>query len=100
AVSIIARSSSVADTGRPDRTVDRGPGVGDAATLAALRSARPLLALVLAGVAFALPARASAAARLGPCSGTGTVGLQCTEVDVPLDRTGAVPGTIPLHVEV
>jgi len=29
-----------------------------------------------------------------------TAGLQCTTVNVPLDRTGAVPGTIPLHVEV
>jgi pimeloyl-ACP methyl ester carboxylesterase len=67
--------------------------------LAALQLVRPLLALLLAGVAVALPARASAAARLGPCPGTRTVGLQCTEVEVPLDRTGVVPGTIPLHVE-
>ena len=29
-----------------------------------------------------------------------TAGLQCTTVTVPLDRTGAVPGTIGLHVEV
>ncbi len=29
-----------------------------------------------------------------------TPGLQCTRVDVPLDRTGATPGTISLHVEV
>jgi pimeloyl-ACP methyl ester carboxylesterase len=29
-----------------------------------------------------------------------TAGLQCTTVTVPLDRTGAVPGTIALHVEV
>jgi pimeloyl-ACP methyl ester carboxylesterase len=29
-----------------------------------------------------------------------TKGLVCSEVDVPLDRTGAVAGTIPLHVEV
>jgi pimeloyl-ACP methyl ester carboxylesterase len=29
-----------------------------------------------------------------------TKGLVCSEVDVPLDRSGAVAGTIPLHVEV
>ncbi len=27
-------------------------------------------------------------------------GLVCTEVEVPLDRSGAVEGTIPLHVEI
>lgn len=32
-----------------------------------------------------------------PC-GT-TAGLRCYQVDVPLDRTGQVPGTISLHVE-
>jgi pimeloyl-ACP methyl ester carboxylesterase len=29
-----------------------------------------------------------------------TPGLTCLEVPVPLDRTGATPGTIPLHAEV
>jgi hypothetical protein len=42
---------------------------------------------------FAYPAVASA--KCGK-----TKGLVCSEVDVPLDRTGAVAGTIPLHVEV
>lgn len=32
----------------------------------------------------------------GPC---GQNGLVCLQVNVPLDRTGAVPGTIGLHVE-
>lgn len=30
----------------------------------------------------------------------GAEGLVCSEVDVPLDRTGVFPGTVPLHVEV
>src|SRR5690242_19278477 len=29
----------------------------------------------------------------------GSSGLVCTQVVVPLDRTGAVPGTVSLHVE-
>jgi pimeloyl-ACP methyl ester carboxylesterase len=29
----------------------------------------------------------------------GASGLVCSVVDVPLDRTGVVPGTVPLHVE-
>lgn len=33
-----------------------------------------------------------------PCGST--PGLSCLEVDVPLDRTGVVPGTVALHVEV
>src|SRR5581483_8106697 len=41
--------------------------------------------------AAAVPAKAQAAC--------GTNGLVCTQVVVPLDRTGVVPGTITLHVE-
>jgi pimeloyl-ACP methyl ester carboxylesterase len=59
---------------------------------------RLLLGLVLVAV-LALPGQAHAAIPLTPCPGA-TDGLQCGTVVVPLDRTGAVPGTIPLHVEV
>jgi pimeloyl-ACP methyl ester carboxylesterase len=45
--------------------------------------------------AHAAQPTAGAAAKCGT-----TKGLVCSEVDVPLDRSGAVPGTIPLHVEV
>jgi pimeloyl-ACP methyl ester carboxylesterase len=40
-----------------------------------------------------------AAARSAQSCGE-TPGLVCTQVDVPLDRTGQTPGTISLHVEV
>lgn len=45
----------------------------------------------------ALPAAAGAARPLGPCPNP-TTGLQCATVDVPLDRTGRVPGTVHLAV--
>ncbi len=48
---------------------------------------------------LATPGQARAAIALSPCPQT-TDGVQCGTVDVPLDRSGAVPGTIPLHVEV
>jgi pimeloyl-ACP methyl ester carboxylesterase len=53
---------------------------------------------VLAVAATSVALVGAAAAHAAACSTTTKV--QCTEVDVPLDRTGAVPGTIPLHVEV
>ena len=53
---------------------------------------------VLAVAATVVALVGAAAAQAAACS-TATK-VQCTEVDVPLDRTGAVPGTIPLHVEV
>jgi pimeloyl-ACP methyl ester carboxylesterase len=56
-----------------------------------------IFALALVAVAL-LPGLARAAARLAPCGKT--PGLECTQVDVPLDRSGAVPGTVSLHVEV
>ena len=59
---------------------------------------RFLLGLVLAA-ALAAPGTAHAAIPLTPCPDT-TNGLQCGTVAVPLDRTGVVPGTIGLHVEV
>jgi pimeloyl-ACP methyl ester carboxylesterase len=45
--------------------------------------------------AIRLPARSKTAGT--PCGNT--PGLQCSELAVPLDRTGATPGTISLHVE-
>ena len=73
-----------------------------------LRSAVPvfaLLALLIAGSASAGPPRRLFAYAAQPTAGASTKcgttkGLVCSVVDVPLDRTGAVPGTIPLHVEV
>jgi pimeloyl-ACP methyl ester carboxylesterase len=59
---------------------------------------RLLLGLAVALV-LAAPGQARAAISLSPCP-QATDGVQCGTVDVPLDRTGAVPGTIPLHVEV
>ena len=46
------------------------------------------------------PNSAAALAAETPCGGqTQTPGLLCSQVDVPLDSTGVVPGTISLHVE-
>jgi pimeloyl-ACP methyl ester carboxylesterase len=59
---------------------------------------RFLLGLALA-FALAAPAQARAAVNLTPCPDA-TNGLQCGTVDVPLDRSGGMPGTIGLHVEV
>jgi pimeloyl-ACP methyl ester carboxylesterase len=59
---------------------------------------RLLLVLSLAAV-LALPGQARAAVPLTACPDK-TDGVQCATVDVPVDRTGAVPGTISLHVEV
>jgi len=58
---------------------------------------RLLLALSVAGV-FLFPGQARAAVTLTPCGKT--PGLECASVDVPLDRSGAVPGTVSLHAEV
>jgi pimeloyl-ACP methyl ester carboxylesterase len=47
-------------------------------------------------VVLAVPGQARAATLLAPCK---TGGVQCATVEVPLDRSGRIPGTIPLHVE-
>ena len=58
---------------------------------------RFLLGLAVALAAIAAPAGAGAAARADSC---GSVpGLVCSDVVVPLDRSGVVPGTVTLHVE-
>jgi pimeloyl-ACP methyl ester carboxylesterase len=67
-------------------------------TLPCFVGRRLLLGLALAVVLVA-PGRASAAIPLTACP-EATNGAQCGKVDVPLDRSGATPGTIPLHVEV
>ena len=53
-------------------------------------------ALTLALASLALLAAAPAAA---PASGCGRSGVVCTQVSVPLDATGQVPGQVSLHVE-
>ncbi len=58
--------------------------------------ARPALAGLLALVALLLPAHAGAAQRAGECPD----GFRCLDVAVPLDRSGAVPGTVDLPVVV
>jgi pimeloyl-ACP methyl ester carboxylesterase len=55
------------------------------------------LALALAAALVAGASAGGAAAQGTPC-GT-TPGLQCSTVVVPLDRSGALPGTVSLHVE-
>jgi pimeloyl-ACP methyl ester carboxylesterase len=60
---------------------------------------RRLLLGFAVALVLAAPGQARAAVTLSPCP-QATDGVQCATVDVPLDRSGAVPGTIPLHVEV
>jgi pimeloyl-ACP methyl ester carboxylesterase len=67
------------------------------ARLRLLLLAAAVLVLAAAGALLA-PGRARAAAKLAPCGRT--AGLECTDVSVPIDRTGAFPGTLSLHVEV
>src|SRR3954464_298690 len=72
-------------------------GYTGAGTLACLVGRR--LLVVAAALAFLAGAgEARAAIGLSPC--TGKSGVECGTVTVPLDRTGATPGTIGLHVEV
>ena len=59
---------------------------------------RRLLPGLLVAVALLLPGKAHAAVSLTPCADKS--GVECGTVEVPVDRTGAVPGTIGLHVEV
>jgi pimeloyl-ACP methyl ester carboxylesterase len=59
---------------------------------------RRLLAVAAVLAFFAGAGQARAAIALSPCPGKS--GVECGTVTAPLDRTGATPGTIPLHVEV
>ncbi|MDX6407799.1 MAG: hypothetical protein QOE13_870 [Gaiellaceae bacterium] len=70
----------------------------DTATLPCLVGRRVLLGLAFV-VILATPGQAGAAIGLSPCP-EATNGVQCGTVVVPLDRTGGVPGTVSLHVEV
>jgi pimeloyl-ACP methyl ester carboxylesterase len=55
----------------------------------------PVAALLLTALAALAPASAGAAPALSPCRGQEEFG--CATIDVPLDRTGATPGTVALH---
>jgi pimeloyl-ACP methyl ester carboxylesterase len=68
------------------------PGAGAAAA--------QRLPTVPAGIAPAAHATASARPTSSAQACSQTPGLTCTTVTVPLDRTGATPGTVSLHVEV
>jgi pimeloyl-ACP methyl ester carboxylesterase len=57
-----------------------------------------LLVLLTVAVVLVFPAEARAAVPLNSCGKP--TGVLCGTVTVPLDRSGATPGTIPLHVEV
>ena len=59
---------------------------------------RFLFVLSVLAALLAVPGQAHASIPLTSCGRTS--GLQCGEVVVPLDRTGATPGSIALHVEV
>ncbi len=65
-------------------------------TLASLVGRRLFLVTLVAAF-LAATGQAQAAINLTPCK---TGGVQCGTVTVPLDRTGATPGTVALHVEV
>ena len=61
-----------------------------------MRRAGTLAAVALAALAV-LASPGTGRAAPAPCGKT--PGLVCSQVEVPLDRTGAVPGTVSLHVE-
>ena len=72
-------------------------GYTGAGTLACLVG-RPLLVAAALLAFFVGAGQARAAISLTPCPGKS--GVECGTVTVPLDRTGVVPGTLGLHVEV
>ncbi len=96
----------------------RDTGAANAGTQASV-SAHSSAAVLAGGRAASRPGSALRLARLFPGRGVGvssvfhtptrtdaaaatcgtTPGLVCTQIDVPLDRTGSRPGTISLHVE-
>jgi pimeloyl-ACP methyl ester carboxylesterase len=73
-------------------------GYTGAGTLACLVGRRLLVVAATLTVVLAGAAEARAAIPLSPCPGRS--GVECGTVPVPLDRTGAIPGAIDLHVEV
>src|SRR4051812_2810806 len=65
------------------------------ARLMARRTPLVLAVVVLAALAGASPA---AALKSRPCQAAGGPGFRCATVRVPLDRSGAVPGTVALRI--
>jgi pimeloyl-ACP methyl ester carboxylesterase len=57
---------------------------------------RLLLAAATALVALGLASPADATIAWGPCSDAGFAAFECASVNVPIDRSGGVPGTVPL----
>jgi pimeloyl-ACP methyl ester carboxylesterase len=90
-LSNISRSSSEADTGHAE-AYTAGGSLG--AMAARLLAAAAALGLLAATAVVASPARAGPS--FAPCASAPD--LECTQVLVPLDRSGAVGGTISLHV--
>ena len=94
----------------------RRPRIGGLSQSVAVVGALVALLGVIAALAGSEPAASATAPRLASPGGHGlalrfpikregadlcgkAAGLVCTQVVVPLDRTGAVPGSITLHVE-
>ena len=73
---------------------DRVAGPYRAATVPTMRLPAPLALLVAAGLLLLAAPSAGAAIAYAPCSAGSA--LQCGSLDVPLDRSGAVPGAIRL----
>jgi len=61
-----------------------------------MRARSTLAALAAAAILVAVAPGAEAAIPYAPCE---PVGFQCGQLAVPLDRTGAVPGTVTLNVK-
>src|SRR5688572_20709582 len=55
------------------------------------------ITLTALALALAAPAVASAELRWKPCRG-GASAAVCARLTVPLDRSGALPGTVPLRI--
>ncbi len=55
---------------------------------------RTLVALAAAAVLLALPGTANAQLKFKPCDS-----IQCGRISVPLDRSGATPGSVSLYIE-
>jgi pimeloyl-ACP methyl ester carboxylesterase len=60
---------------------------------------RRLIPVLCAVAALALPASAAAQAGGGFSSDCGESNFECMRVNVPIDRAGAVEGTLPIYVE-
>ena len=61
-----------------------------------MRARSTVAALAAAAVMLALAPAASAAIAFSPCQ---PIGFQCGQLAVPLDRAGAVPGTLTLSIK-